>query len=463
MLPAPGSFRDPQGRVVVCGERVFRALFSPAAPFPATWSDTGPLADFVVAGKLLAGRPVQREDAPPELLAQLPGAVGFLEHPLLAPITYPYEWPFALLQRAALLHLELHRAVLKRSLTFADGFAYNVQFVGSRPVFLDSLAFVPYVEGQPWAGYSQFCESFLNPLLLAAQGCTSCIDLYRGRLRGISSRETARQLGWFGALRAGVFTHVILNSMAGEREGPSSASRPARFSKAGLDLLLASLERVIRRLKLPGSRSGGWSRYEIDNSYSAEQKQLKHSAVQSFVRRIRPDLVLDIGCNAGEYSAAALEAGAKSVVGVERDAEAVNRAVERADALDRPFLPLQIDIQNPSPSQGWGLAERLSLRERLKPDGLLCLALLHHLVLAEGVPLELAVPGIVSLAPRGMIEFVPPEDPMARRIAGPPERLIHRYDLPAFLSALSRVARIERQMPLAERGRVLVEYVAEPR
>ena len=78
-------------------------------------------------------------------------------------------------------------------------------------------------------------------------------------------------------------------------------------------------------------------------------------------------------------------------------------------------------------------------------DALLCLALIHHLSLAEGVPLERVVPELVSWAPRGLIEFVPPEDPMARRVAGPVERLTHPYDFSRFLSILESVATVEIQ------------------
>jgi hypothetical protein len=132
--------------------------------------------------------------------------------------------------------------------------------------------------------------------------------------------------------------------------------------------------------------------------------------------------------------------------------------VLRADGLERPFLPLQADIQNPSPPLGWDLAERRSLRDRIKPDALLCLALIHHLVLSEGLPLDRVVRGLVALAPTGIIEFVPREDPMARKIAGPPERLTHPYDLQTFLSVLSQVALVTQQIVVSDSGRVLVEY-----
>ncbi|MEO8062360.1 MAG: class I SAM-dependent methyltransferase [Pseudomonadota bacterium] len=459
---APGSFRDPQGKVIEYDGRIFRALFRPAAKFPETWSVDGPLAPFVAAGTLWPSWPLHGTEVPAELRVSLPEAVGFLEHPRLAPITFPYEWPFELLKRAALLHLDFHRALLKLDLTLSDGFAYNVQFVGARPVFLDALAIVPYVAGQPWAGYAQFCESFLNPLLLAARGCESWQEMYRGRLRGVSTRETARQLGLWGALRAGAFMHVILNSQSEPHGGADPARKLPRFSRDGLDLLLASLESCIRKLSLPATRGAHWGDYECDNSYSAPQRQIKHSVVEEFARRLQPNLLLDVGCNAGEYSEVALAAGARSVVGLERDVCAVNLGVARADTLKSRFLPLQVDLQNSSPAQGWNLEERQSLHARLAPDAVLCLALIHHLVLGDGVPLELAVQGIVALAPAGIIEFVPLEDPMARRIAGLPERLIHRYDLATFMSSLSGIAEIKNSVRISDHGRVLVEYRREP-
>lgn len=438
--------------------RIFRALYRPVAKFPETWAEQGPLASFVADGTLWPGRPLDAAEVPGALRAALPQAVGFMEHPRLAPITFPYEWPFELLKKAALLHLSFHRALLKRNFTLSDGYAYNVQFVGTRPVFLDSLAIEPCIEGQPWAGYAQFCESFLNPLLLASRGCEAWQDMYRGRVRGITSRETARQLGAWGALRAGAFMHVVLNAQGQGQGSARSARNLPKFSRDGLDLLLASLERCIRKLSLPGVRGSHWGQYEGDNSYSVQQREAKHAMVQEFIARLRPHLLLDIGTNAGEYAELALSAGARSVVGLERDAQAVNLAVARADRLQAPFLPLQVDLQNPSPSQGFDLDERRSLRERLSPDALLCLALIHHLVLGDGVPLELAVPSIVSLAPAGIIEFVPLEDPMARRIAGPAERLIHRYDLTTFLESLAACASTGQQTRLSDGGRVLVEY-----
>ena len=52
-------------------------------------------------------------------------------------VSYPYEWPFALLKRAAILHLDVHLRALDHGVTLTDASAYNVQFRGMRPVFID--------------------------------------------------------------------------------------------------------------------------------------------------------------------------------------------------------------------------------------------------------------------------------------------------------------------------------------
>ena len=65
-------------------------------------------------------------------------------------ISYPYEWSFGQLRDAALLTLELQERALGRGLTLRDASAYNVQFEGGRPVFIDTLSFEPRKEGAPW-------------------------------------------------------------------------------------------------------------------------------------------------------------------------------------------------------------------------------------------------------------------------------------------------------------------------
>ena len=89
-----------------------------------------------------------------------------IEHKKLNYISYPYEWSFDQLKDAALHHLEFHIFLLKNEATLIDSSAYNIQFDGYKPVFIDILSIKKYQNGEYWKGHKQFCENFLYPLIL---------------------------------------------------------------------------------------------------------------------------------------------------------------------------------------------------------------------------------------------------------------------------------------------------------
>ena len=66
------------------------------------------------------------------------------------------------------LQLRVIKTSLENGWTLKDASPFNIQWVGSRPVFIDIPSFEPRVPGEPWVGYRQFCSMFLTPLLLRA-------------------------------------------------------------------------------------------------------------------------------------------------------------------------------------------------------------------------------------------------------------------------------------------------------
>ena len=81
------------------------------------------LVDELVAAGLLIGE--SRADK--ALLGEKGAdATLVLEHPRVPFVSYPYEWSFAALKAAALLHLELHQEALRKNVTLTDASAYNV-------------------------------------------------------------------------------------------------------------------------------------------------------------------------------------------------------------------------------------------------------------------------------------------------------------------------------------------------
>lgn len=454
-----GSFRDPSGHVYHVDGRVLRTVMGRAVADFEFVCSTGLMDELVTDGLVL---PVRRTD--PGVLGSLGDGAGcVLEHPRLAFISYPYEWSFSALKAAALLHLDVHLRALERGVTLSDASAYNVQFQGSRPVFIDHLSFRRYREGEFWAGHRQFCEQFLNPLLLRALLGVPHNAWYRGSQEGIATAELNRLIPLGRKLSWNVFTHVALQAFFERKPAKTSSMRA---SSRGLPL--TAFRQMLRRLRAwisrlePRASGTTWRDYETTRGYTAEETARKRQVVSEFVAAVNPRMVWDLGCNAGEYSKAALASGAELAIGFDFDHGALEAAFARARAEDLPFLPLYLDAANPSPGQGWAQAERKGLSERATAEAVLALAFVHHLAIARNVPLPRVIDWVVDLAPNGLIEFTPKDDPMARQLLLFREDIFHDYTEERFLECLRRRARIVKVVTVTSTGRRVV-WFSRPR
>ena len=135
--------------------------------------------------------------APGEAPASPRGApwARVLEHERIPVVSYPYEWPFAMLRAAAVLHLEVLAAALDEGMSLKDGTAYNVQFVGSRPTFIDVGSFEP--SSRPWR-----VPAVLPDHALPAPGAGAPRHPYQPFLQGSVDGLTASDVtGMFSGLR----------------------------------------------------------------------------------------------------------------------------------------------------------------------------------------------------------------------------------------------------------------------
>ncbi|MBI4265892.1 MAG: class I SAM-dependent methyltransferase [Acidobacteria bacterium] len=447
------SYRDPAGFVFHADGRIRRAVTEYGlAPYRAVRA-TGLIDRLIASGALLPEKEIATE------LEGQPDVRLVLEHPRLPFVSYPYEWPFRALRAAALLHLDVQLESLDAGVMLTDATAYNVQFVGARPVFIDHLAFRPYRDGELWAGRHQFCEQFLHPLLLQSLLGIPFQSWYRGRLDGVPGDEVAHLLRWRHRLQWNVFTNVVLPArlqrLAGRRAVERRVAR-ARMPRAALREMLVSLRAWIARIEPRGLDRTTWAAY--DATVPGEEAQAIAAFVDEFVRRVMPRTLWDLGCNAGRYGEVALAAGAGYVVGLDSDAGALDRAFARAQDRGLALLPLLVDLVNPSPSQGWRGVERESLAARGPADALLAIAVIHHLAIARNVPLEEIVELFTGLAPEGVVGFVPPADARAQALFRGREEIFRAYTLENFLARLQSRARIVRQQPLPGGHRVLVWY-----
>lgn len=456
----PGSFRDPGGRVYSDGTRIFRTVNQPNAEAYEQARDSGLLARLAERDLLLGSKERDRTLVGEEGKA----AVHLLEHPRIPFISYPYEWSASLLRKAALHHLDTQLEALGRGFTLSDATAYNVQFVGPNPVFIDHLSFRPYRDGEIWAGHRQFCMQFLNPLIMWSRLGIAPNNWYRGSQEGIAPEDLAPLLRMRDRLNFTILTHVIAQATLQRRSiraGTTAGKhRAAQLPKASYQGMLEGLRNFVANTAAR-KEATVWGEYAGNNSYGDAEAEAKRAFVQAMTAAVKPGLMFDLGCNSGDYSIASLEAGAGYVVGFDFDFGALETALSRAEEGKHRFLPLWLDAANPSPSQGWGQAERKGLKERSGADALVALAFIHHIAIGKNVPLDMVVDWIIAMAPHGVIEFPPKDDPMVQRLLSQRDDIFPDYTEQTFRAAVERRARIVAEKHLAPGGRLLVRYERE--
>jgi len=447
---------------------VFRAIDQSAWNHFAALQSSGILESLVSQGRVVATWPVSTRNAPAGLTDGFPPhASRLLEHECIPFISYPYEWPFSLLKRAALHHLDLHLALLESGFSLSDASAYNIQFRGTRPVFIDIPSIRPYREGEYWSGYRQFCEQFLNPLLLTTLHGIPYQAWLRGSIEGIPVEEIARILPMRAKLSWRAWMHVVLHARMtakGRREDKSARNaatiaRRKPMLKAALRWVLQGMRTWVDGLKPRGIGGGAWSDYAERASYLPEETEAKRTFVTRYAEQHKPVELFDLGCNTGSYSQTALLTGVTGhVIGFDFDAGALEAAVARADDHQLDFLPLFLDAMNPSSDLGWAQKERRGFKNRAKADGLLALAFLHHIVIGRNVPIAQAVEWLISLAPSGVVEFVPKQDSMVQLMLTHRDDIFPTYHIDAFRHELMRWALIVNERIVSGSGRTLFEY-----
>lgn len=455
LLPVAGSYRDPAGQVFLSGERVFRTVSESAledfnyvrdsAVFPALMENGSVVEEFPVDHEVQQGLGL---DAP-----------LVIEHPRLKFISHPYEWCFEALKAAALLHLDIQIASLQENISLSDASAYNIQFIGALPIFIDALSFQRYQEGDFWAGHQQFCRQFLNPLLLHSHVGIAHNQFYAGALEGIDSADLAAMLPFRYRFSLRILTHVILPSKLnaakiGSKVGKETL-RSAPFPKTSYERMLQKLHAWISGLTPKDRSRATWRDYAKRNTYSERGGGEKHRFVKECVAAAQAKSVWDLGCNIGSYSAAAIEAGCEHVIGWDSDQGALDAALLHARDSNLPFTPLYFDAADPAADRGWQQSERQGFMARANAEMVLALAFIHHLIIARNIPVDRVIDWLCELAPAFVVEFVPKSDPTVKQMLQLRDDVFADYTIEHFRTLLRARTRIESECLVPDSDRVL--------
>ena len=245
----PGSFRDPSGYVYLRDGEIYRQVNRHYQDGFDQLVGSGLHQQLVDDGLLIPHTEVGLEHAASD------DAYKVIRPQQIPFISYPYEWCFSQLKDAALLTLEIQARAFDSGMSLKDCSAYNVQFVGGKPVFIDTLSFERYREGQPWVAYRQFCQHFLAPLALMSHVDVRLHQLLRAYLDGIPLNLASRLLPRRTRANFGLLTHIHLHAKAqerfSERSVPSTDRKVGRVSFLGL---VDSLKSTVKQAIMAGWR-----------------------------------------------------------------------------------------------------------------------------------------------------------------------------------------------------------------
>jgi hypothetical protein len=455
------SFRDPSGFVFVHEGTIYRQVQTAYQGEYDHLMRSGLYESLTREGLLVQHDEVDLANSvsPGRYVVLRPDPIPF--------ISYPYEWCFSQLQDAAMLTLRIQKTALEFGMSLKDASAYNVQFLGGRPIFIDTLSFESNEEGRPWAAYRQFCQHFLAPLALMCHTDIRLSTLLRTYLDGIPLDLAGSLLPGITKLQPGLLTHIHVHGAAQKRYAnepvASSSASPARPAKSGPKMgktallgLIDSLETTIRKLSWKPYGTT-WADYYANNNYSGPAMESKRRIVADMLDGIQPAprTAWDLGANTGLFSRLASERGAQTVAWDIDPAAVEKNYLDCRTSGESDLLPLLQDLTNPSPDLGWALLERKSLVNRGPADVVMALALVHHLAIGNNVPLGRIAAFFRQLGEQLIIEFVPKSDSQVQRLLASREDIFPGYTQEGFEQEFAACFGISRKINVPDSERTL--------
>ncbi|MGC2403320.1 MAG: class I SAM-dependent methyltransferase [Acidobacteriaceae bacterium] len=447
--PAVATFRDPAGSLRIQGDHVLRTVNPRFAPESLRFLESDLARTWIRRGHLVASEVVSAEKDQPLLL----------QHPRVFFPSYPWEWTPAQWVAAGELTLEFCTQLLREGWILKDATPLNVLFDGSRPVFVDVLSVERRDPRSPlWLAYGQFARTFLLPLAaykhlgwpLAAT--LSRRDGYEpGDLRPYFSGLKR----WKAPLRSLVTLPALLEKRARAAGAPRKLQQAPEIATAVLERNLRQCRKTLHALQT-GTRRSRWTNYLNADHYTDAERRQKQEFVDRTLKALRPGSVLDVGSNTGQFSRIAAGAGAQ-VVGWDTDVASSELNWEQARASGSSILPLVADVARPTPAVGWRNAESLPLLERAyqRFDCVLMLGILHHLLLADQIPMPDVAALLSSLTRKwSIVEWVPRSDPRYIDLCRGRDELYAHLDERFFLDHFTRHFTVVNREQLSN-GRVL--------
>lgn len=321
-----------------------------------------------------------------------------LEHKKIPFVTYKSEWIPMMLRDALIMICDLSIELAQIGYALKDIHPGNILFDKCKPIFIDfgSIQPIEKIGSIPYDGIRDF---FIFPLWLQSKGFHHLASLYMKEHQEGVGRHISHKMGVNHFPIS--YDFIVKGYLVKKREN----------HKHALINFYRKLKKNSQKTKII-SRKSIWSDYpQFKNESITDTSEYsnKSNTVYNILKNIEKGTLLDMAANKGFYSEMAANLG-YNVVSFDNDESAVTYIYNKNKIQKKNILPLKINFIYPTPNNGVGLSAKTSF-DRIKCDGTLVLAIIHHLVFSEGMNFEVIARIIDNYSIKySIVEFIPRDD-----------------------------------------------------
>jgi hypothetical protein len=344
----------------------------------------------------------------------------------IKPVIYPFEWSPEMLRKAAVCIIKVNQCANEFGYQLKDAHPYNIVFKYSTPLFVDVGSFIKTDIIGFWSAYSEFKVSFMQTLQLAHCGCLSIFKrsfLISGT--GYEPHELfILKYPLLSRLIGIRFLKLLFQCKSIYQIGPTIEDRQikTRFKSKPLYLIANFLlkstwlpfrtfntRRLLKKIsayKL--QHHSDWGDYHERSGYctSGEICFLSERMLKAidFVKELAPETVIDLAGNQGVLSRTIASScpSVKSVLCSDYDPTAIDLLVKSLQPDEHVYISCFDFISEATDNI---CQERAN---RLKSDLVIALAVVHHLVLTQGIKLEVVFRTLYHYSNKYVVvEFMP--------------------------------------------------------
>lgn len=370
-------------------------------------------------------------------------------------ISQPENWCHSQLRDAAILTLRIQKISLQYGMTLKDATPKNIQFIGCRPVFIDTLSFEKIDAEKPWVAYRQFCESFLAPLAISHYSRIPTNRILQGWPTGIGLKTTRKILPLNSYFNIDITLNIHLQS-AIIKNGKRSQKKQITFSEKKHIDLISSLQRAVETCKVANSNEH-WTHYYEEAATRANYMVEKERIIRSWMEELPMFKTgIDLGSNTGHFSKILTERSSFTIAVDNSEASIEGLFSEaKGDSFNyhEKILPLVLDLSNSNftdspPSSGIFSSGPYEI--------VLALAIIHHLIIRDNIPAAHCIDLLSKLTKDILLlEFIPADDPLSVQMREDKDHVYHEYEQSMTEKHIERYFHIEECIEIGATGRFM--------